>query len=139
MFTDPIADMLTRIRNAQMARKSEVVLPYSILKHAVAKILEQEKFIAYVEHMANSNVRRHGRFQPDQLRISLKYAEGGGSFISNIARVSKPGRRVYCSYRDMPHVQNDHGIAIVSTPKGVMTNRDARVQKVGGEVLCEIW
>jgi small subunit ribosomal protein S8 len=139
MMTDPIADMLTRIRNAQMARKPEVVFPYSTLKMAVAKVLAQEKFVANVEHIENGGARRRGRFVPDQLKVGLKYQDGGTPAISSVSRVSKPGQRVYCSYKDLPRVQNDYGIAIVSTPRGVMTNRDARREKVGGEVLCEVW
>ncbi|OGL77967.1 30S ribosomal protein S8 [Candidatus Uhrbacteria bacterium RIFCSPHIGHO2_12_FULL_54_23] len=139
MLTDPIADMLTRIRNAQMARKPEVVMPYSLLKHAVANVLAQEQFIARVEHVANNGARRRGRFVPDQLRMSLKYAEDGTPAITRVARVSTPGRRVYRAYRDIPSVQNNYGIAVISTPQGVMTNREARTRKVGGEVLCEVW
>jgi small subunit ribosomal protein S8 len=129
MITDPISDMLTRIRNASMARKDEVRLPYSKLKHAIAKILLQEGYVAAVAKTDEG----HG-----ELRIGLKY-QGTSPAIRNLRRVSKPGRREYSGYSALPKVLSDHGIAIVSTSQGVMTNKEARKRRLGGEVLCEIF
>ncbi|MEW6611090.1 MAG: 30S ribosomal protein S8 [Patescibacteria group bacterium] len=139
MMTDPIADMLTRIRNAQMVKKSEVLVPYSAMKLSIAQILVNERYVAKVERMSGTTARRRGHFVPDQIRIVLRYVEEGKPSILNIQKVSKLGKRVYCSYRDLPRVQNDYGIAILSTSKGVMTNHQARREKVGGEVVCEVW
>ncbi|HJV32940.1 MAG TPA: 30S ribosomal protein S8 [Patescibacteria group bacterium] len=129
MITDPISDMLTRIRNASMVKKAEVRIPYSNLKYAVAKILAEEGYVGSVEKVATG----HG-----EIRLTLKYA-GGEAAIRNITRVSKPGHRAYAGYADLPRVLSDHGIAIVSTSQGVMTNKEARKRKLGGEVLCEVF
>lgn len=137
-MTDPIADMLTRIRNAQMARKQDVLIPYSALKFSIAKILETEKFIAGVDKVPFNMSRRKGKQAQFQIKINLLYHDGK-PVINTIRRISKPGMRVYRRYQELPRVQNDYGISIVSTPKGVMTNRTARAEKVGGEVLCELW
>ena len=137
-MTDPLADMLTRIRNAQMARKADVYMPHSNLKFAVAKILETEKFVNGVERMPLNMSRRKGKVSQYQIKIHLRYQDGKPA-ISQLKKISKPGRRIYCTYRDMPRVQNDYGISIVSTPKGVMTSVHAAEAKVGGEVLCELW
>lgn len=131
MMTDPIADMLTRIRNAQAARKRSVMIPYSRVKHDIANILHQEGYIATVAIDTGEGVRK-------VLMIDLIY-QGTLPRMSSLKRVSTPGKRVYQSYKRMPNVLNDLGIAIVSTPKGVMTNRKARQEKVGGEVLCEVY
>jgi len=128
MMTDPISDMLTRIRNAAMVRKGEVRVPYSNVKFAIAKILADEGFVASVE----KDTKGH-----PEILISLKY-EDGSSAVQHLARISKPGRRVYSGYADLPRVLSDHGIAIVSTSQGVMTNKEARKRRLGGEVLCEI-
>lgn len=129
MITDPISDMLTRIRNASMVKKTEVRIPYSKLKLAIAKILSQEGYVDTVEKIGTG----HG-----ELRITLKY-DNGQSGIRNLKRVSKPGHRAYAGYGDLPRVLSDHGIAIVSTSQGVMTNKEARKRKLGGEVLCEVF
>lgn len=129
MTTDPISDMLTRIRNAYLVRKGEVRVPYSNMKMAIAKILSAEGFVGSIDKVDNGF---------GEIRISLKY-DGGSSVITNIKRVSKPGRREYSGYRELPHVRNNHGIAIVSTSQGVMTNKEARKRKLGGEVLAEIY
>jgi small subunit ribosomal protein S8 len=129
MLTDPIADMLTRIRNAQMAKKKEVEIPASKIKFAIAKILESEKFIEGVE-MSEDN---YGK-----IIIKLKYKQGSPA-IKSIQRVSKPGRRVYVGNDKLPRVLNDFGVAIISTSRGVMTNKDARKERLGGEVLCEVY
>lgn len=126
-MTDPIADMLTRIRNAQSAQKGAVVMPSSKLKVAIANVLKDE---GYIDEFA---VRENGG--KPLLDIALKYY-AGRAVIERIERVSKPGLRVYRGKDELPQVMNGLGVAIVSTPKGVMTDRKARAANVGGEVLC---
>jgi small subunit ribosomal protein S8 len=126
-MTDPIADMLTRIRNAQMAEKVAVSIPSSKLKVAIAKVLKDE---GYIEDFAV----RDGSGKTE-LDIALKYY-AGRPVIERIERISKPGLRVYKGKNDLPKVMNGLGIAIVSTPQGVMTDRHARAANTGGEVLC---
>lgn len=126
-MTDPIADMLTRIRNGQMAEKLGVTMPSSKLKEAIAKVLLDE---GYIEKYA---VRKDGA--KAELDIELKYY-AGRPVIERLERVSRPGLRVYRGQQELPKVMNGLGIAIVSTPKGVMTDRGARSANVGGEVLC---
>ena len=126
-MSDPISDMLTRIRNAQMAEKASVVMPSSKLKVAIAKVLKDE---GYIEDFAV----RDGAGKPT-LEIGLKYY-AGRPVIERIERVSKPGLRVYKGSTDIPRVMNGLGVAILSTPQGVMTDRKARASNVGGEVLC---
>jgi small subunit ribosomal protein S8 len=126
-MTDPIADMLTRIRNAQMADKLGVSMPSSKLKESIAKVLKDE---GYIENYA---IRKDGA--KAELDIELKYY-AGRPVIERIERVSRPGLRVYRGMQELPKVMNGLGIAIVSTPKGVMTDRKARSVNVGGEVLC---
>jgi len=128
-MTDPIADMLTRIRNAVAINKPEVILPYSKIKHGIAKILVKEGYLEDVEKLEN-------KFS--DLRLVLKYNEKV-PVISHIKRVSKPGRRVYVGRDKVPYVLNDLGIAVLSTSRGVMTNKQARRSKIGGELICEIW
>lgn len=126
-MTDPIADMLTRIRNAQTAQKNAVAMPSSKLKVAIANVLKDE---GYIDEFA---VRENGG--KPLLDIALKYY-AGRAVIERIERVSKPGLRVYRGKDELPQVMNGLGVAIVSTPKGVMTDRKARAANVGGEVLC---
>ncbi len=126
-MTDPVADMLTRIRNAQMAEKLSVSMPSSKLKVAIAKVLKDE---GYIDDFA---VRENGA--KPELDVALKYY-AGRPVIERIERVSKPGLRVYKGKDDLPRVMNGLGVAIVSTPKGVMTDRRARAGNMGGEVLC---
>jgi small subunit ribosomal protein S8 len=126
-MSDPISDMLTRIRNAQMAEKASVAMPSSKLKVAIAKVLKDE---GYVDEFAV----RENDGKPT-LEIGLKYY-AGRPVIERIDRVSKPGLRIYKGAEDLPRVMNGLGVAIVSTPKGVMTDRRARASNVGGEVLC---
>lgn len=126
-MTDPIADMLTRIRNAQAVEKASVSMPASKLKAAIANVLKEE---GYIEDFAVRN--SEGKAELD---IALKYY-AGRPVIERIDRVSKPGLRVYRGHDEFPRVMNGLGIAIVSTPKGVMTDRKARASNVGGEVLC---
>ncbi|MBA3902803.1 MAG: 30S ribosomal protein S8 [Rhodocyclaceae bacterium] len=126
-MTDPIADMLTRIRNAQMAQKTSVAMPSSKVKVAIAHVLKDE---GYIDDFAVRDAEGKS-----QLDIALKYY-AGRPVIERIERVSRPGLRVYKGSDDLPRVMNGLGIAIVSTPKGVMTDRKARATNVGGEVLC---
>lgn len=128
-MTDPVADMLTRIRNAQMVGKTSVCMPLSKLKLAIAKVLRDE---GYIDGYA---VREDG-VKPE-LSIDLKYYDGS-PVIARIDRISRPGLRVYKGKNDLPRVMNGLGIAIVSTPKGVMTDRQARNKNIGGEVICVV-
>jgi len=128
-MTDPIADMLTRIRNAQMADKAAVTMPSSKVKVSIAQVLKDEGYIDDFAVRANDGL--------PQLDIALKYY-AGRPVIERIERISKPGLRVYKGANDLPRVMNGLGIAIVSTPKGVMTDRKARTDNVGGEVLCVV-
>lgn len=126
-MTDPISDMLTRIRNAQMVGKTNVMMPSSKLKAAIAQVLQDEGYI-------DGFTRRESDGKPE-LEISLKYY-AGAPVIEKIERVSRPGLRIYKGCDDLPKVMNGLGVAIVSTSKGVMTDRKARATGVGGEVLC---
>ena len=133
MNTDPIADMLTRIRNANMVSLTEVEMPSSKLKVELAKLLKSE---GYVEDYAV--VEKEGsNFKT--LKITLKYDEKSRPVISNLKRVSRPGLRNYCKAKNMPQVLGGMGIAIVSTSKGLLTDRKARKENVGGEILCYVW
>lgn len=128
-MSDPIADMLTRIRNAQMAEKVSVAMPSSSLKVAIAKVLKDEGYI--------DGFRVAGDAVKPQLEIALKYY-AGRPVIEKIERISKPGLRIYKGKEDLPRVMNGLGVAIVSTSKGVMTDRKARASGIGGEVLCVV-
>lgn len=129
-MTDPISDMLTRIRNASKVKKHSVVLPSSKMKFAIAKILSKEGYVGAVEE----TVVAPGKV----LTIMLKY-EQGLPVMHEIKRVSKPGGRVYAKNYELPRVLSDLGVAIVSTPNGLMTNKEARKRKLGGEVICEVF
>ncbi|MFH1088830.1 MAG: 30S ribosomal protein S8 [Candidatus Uhrbacteria bacterium] len=129
MMTDPLSDMLTRIRNAQAVRKVEVTIPFSKIKFSLAKILEQEGFVTRVEESTEDT-------RP-VIRMVLKYDHREPA-IRMIKRISKPGRRVYTKNTDLPRVLSGLGIAIVSTSNGLMTNKEARARKLGGEVICEV-
>jgi small subunit ribosomal protein S8 len=131
MVTDPIADMLTRVRNASMVRHTQVVMPSSKIKVEIAKILAQEGFIGGYMVVDEKPYAR--------LVLNLKYTGRGKSVITGLERISKPGRRVYTSYKDIPWVRSGLGISIVSTPSGLMTGRNARRAKVGGEYICNVW
>lgn len=130
-MSDTLGDMLTRIRNAQRAKKSEVVSPASRLRESVLEVLKKE---GYIEGYERVNVK----LGIDELHIKLKYHEGT-SVITEIYRVSTPGRRVYSSVKDLPRVYNGLGISIISTPSGVMSDHDARKANVGGEILCQVF
>jgi small subunit ribosomal protein S8 len=129
--SDPIADMLTRLRNATMARHSHVLIPASKLKIAIARILKEEGYIQDFEVTED-------RPQPI-IRVQLRYGLGRKPVLGGLRRVSRPGRRVYTGSHAIPWVLNGMGVAILSTPKGVMTGREARRQDVGGEVVCYVW
>ncbi|MGA8571229.1 MAG: 30S ribosomal protein S8 [Desulfobaccales bacterium] len=130
-MTDPIADMLTRIRNAGVARFDKVDIPASRMKISLARILKEEGFIK------NYKVIKDNR--QGLLRVYLKYFEHQRPLIQGLRRISKPGRRVYSGHSGLPKVQGGLGMAIVSTSQGVVTDRQARKLQVGGEILCEIW
>ena len=129
-MTDPLGDMLTRIRNGQRAKKDTVLSPASKLRARVLEVLQREGYIrGYSEDATGVH---------PQLRIELKYFEGEPA-IKHVARVSKPGRRVYSGSRELPVIRNGLGITIVSTPRGVLSDAEARAQNVGGEVLAEVF
>ncbi len=131
MVNDPIADMLIRIKNAVMRRKEEVKVPHSKLKERIAQILKDEGFIEEYK-IAGEGVKK-------EIVILPKYDNEGNPVLTDVRRVSKPGRRIYVKKDKIPWVKNGTGIAIISTSKGVVTDREARRLKVGGEVLCEVW
>ena len=131
MMTDPIADMLTRIRNASRARHTEVVLPASRTKREIARILKDEGFIA--------DVREEREGPIPVLRLSLKYVDGKAPVVSGLKRISKPGLRVYAGKTEIPRVLGGLGIVIVSTSKGIMTGQQARSAQLGGEILAYVW
>ena len=132
-MTDPIADMLTRVRNANLAMHDEIEMPSSKLKEALAGLLEKEGYIA--GWSAAEAPDGPGR----ALTVTMKYSEDRQRVISGITRVSKPGLRVYTNAEKVPRVLGGLGVAVVSTSKGLMTDREARRQHVGGEVLCYVW
>lgn len=137
---DPISDMLTLIRNAQAVKKETVDVPFSKLKYEIAKILERQGFIEKIEKKG----RRMKRF----VEITLKYLpagalakEGGDKIpaVSGLKKISKPGQRIYADWRKIKRVKGGYGMAIISTSKGLLTDREARKQKLGGEIICEVW
>ena len=129
--TDPIADMLTRIRNAGSAKHKTVDVPSSNMKKSIADILLREGYLKSVEEIKNDN--------QGIIRITLKYDEKGAKVIAGIKRISKPGLRVYASREDLPQVLNGLGIALISTSKGIKTDKEARQENLGGEVLAYVW
>ncbi|MCI5674700.1 MAG: 30S ribosomal protein S8 [Ezakiella sp.] len=131
MLTDPIADMLTRIRNANHQRHESVDVPASKIKLAIAEILKEEGFIEGYEIL-------EGDVQ-NTIRIALKYVNKKERVITGIRRISKPGLRIYVNSNELPKVLGGLGIAIISTSKGIMTDKEARANKVGGEVICYVW
>jgi small subunit ribosomal protein S8 len=132
-ISDPIADMLTRIRNAASSRHDAVLIPASKTKVAIARVLKDEGFIRDF-----SVVEEEGRPQPN-LKVELSYGGRKQPVLTGLQRVSKPGLRVYVQRREIPRVYGGLGIAILSTPKGVMSGQEARRQELGGEVLCYVW
>lgn len=130
-ITDPVADMLTRIRNAQVARHDTVTMPASNMKKSIAKLMQNEGFIKSYEVIDDG--------LQGEIKITLKYLDKKQPVIVGLKRISKPGLRVYASCEDLPKVLGGLGVAIISTSKGVMTDRMARKENLGGEVLCYIW
>jgi small subunit ribosomal protein S8 len=130
-MTDPLADMLTRIRNASMARHEKVDIPSSNIKTSIAKVLKNEGYIKNYKVIKDN--------KQGILRIYLKYGLKNEPVIEGIKRVSKPGRRVYSPYNKIPRVRSGYGVMILSTSKGILTDREARKLKVGGELLCAVW
>ncbi len=134
---DPIADMFTRIRNASAVKKTELVLPFSKLKYEIAKILETEGWLKRATLVPGGLNGRHSSF--DELKLELKYRKNGKPQISSIQRVSRPGLKIYVSKDEIPTVLNNFGMAIISTSQGLLTNKEAKKQKIGGEVIGEIF
>ena len=131
MMTDPIADMLTRVRNAVRIERPHVEMPSSKVKRGVAEVLKREGYIWDFQVEQQEPV--------EQLRLELKYGPNGERVIRHIKRVSKPGRRVYSKAKDLRPILNGLGISVISTSRGVISDREARQRNVGGEVLCEVW
>jgi small subunit ribosomal protein S8 len=131
VMSDPIADMLTRIRNANIVRHETVEIPASKVKREIAEILKKEGFIRDAEYVEDS--------KQGIIRLFLKYGSNNERVISGLKRISKPGLRVYTKSQEVPRVLGGLGIAIISTSQGVMTDKDARQSKAGGEVICYVW
>jgi len=130
-MTDPIADMLTRVRNAINRRHASVDIPHSKMKESIARILQDEGFVKRYEIVPD------GRFQA--IRVHLKYAEGRRPVLTHLRRLSTPGRRLYAGSAQIPRALGGMGIVIVSTPRGILTGTRARRENVGGELICEVW
>jgi len=130
-MTDPITDMLNQIRNAQAVGKTEILIPFSNLKNEIATLLSKEGFVGEVKKAVKGKIKG--------LKITLKYDIGGDPAISGLQRVSKPGQRIYDTVSEIKKVHGGYGISIVSTSKGLMTNKEARKQKIGGEIICQVW
>ncbi len=130
-MTDPIADFLTRIRNGLKARKATVNMPSSKMKKNLANVLKQEGYIS------NYQTEKSGPFET--LVVELKYDDANRPAIEGLKRISKPGRRIYAKKDEIPQVRYGLGIAIITTSRGVMTDRDARTKNIGGEIICSIW
>lgn len=131
VMTDPIADLLTRIRNANVVKHEVVEVPSSTIKKAVSNILLQEGYLKNIEEYSDGVV--------PMLRITMKYGQSKERTITGLKRISKPGLRVYCRKEEIPKVLNGLGVAIISTSKGIVTDREARNLGLGGEVICYIW
>lgn len=128
---DPVADLLNRIKNAQLASHQVVRVPFSKVKFQIAKILEREGFV--------SSVDKRGKGSQKIIRIFLKYKEDRKGALSDFKMISKPSRRVYIKVKDIKKTKGGYGISIISTPKGIMTGEEAKKNKVGGEIICEVW
>lgn len=130
MYTDPISDMLTRMRNALAAGKQDLVMPYSKFKHNLANLLLAEGFISGVNELP-------GRIK--MLQINLKYDNGGSPVITGIKRVSSPGQRIYLPVTKIPRTNGGYGVTVISTSRGLVTDKTARKERMGGEVICQVW
>jgi len=131
-MSDPLADMLTRIRNAVLANHNTVEIPYSKIKEQIANILKNEGYIVGFIKLQNDSVKH-------LLRVTLNDCSRKENVIRGIRRISKPGRRVYCKWNEIPKVLSGLGISILSTSGGLLTDQEARIKNVGGEILCEVW
>lgn len=131
MMTDPIADMLARIRNAGMAKHPELVMPASNTKLAIARVLVESGFL--------EDVRVEAREGRATLVVRMRYGDDGQPLVDGLKRVSRPGRRVYVGHEKIPRVRNGLGVAVISTSKGILSDRAAREASIGGEVVCEVW
>ena len=129
MVTDPISDFLVRLQNASMARKERVSIPFSQMKHSIAEVLAREGYVSDVDSKSKAN---------GVLTLSLVYKDGRPA-IQGVNRISKPSRRMYMGVRDVRPVKRGHGLLVLSTPAGIVTGKEARIKRVGGEVLFEIW
>ncbi|OGC81042.1 30S ribosomal protein S8 [Candidatus Adlerbacteria bacterium RIFCSPLOWO2_01_FULL_51_16] len=129
MVTDPISDFLVRLQNASMARKERVSIPFSQMKHSIAEVLAREGYVSDVDSKSKAN---------GVLTLSLVYKDGRPA-IQGVKRISKPSRRMYMGVRDVRPVKRGHGLLVLSTPAGIVTGKEARIKRVGGEVLFEIW
>jgi len=129
-MTDPIADMLTRIRNAVAVKKAEVLIPFSKVKFNIAKVLEKENYVGSVEKVDQD--------RSPQIKVVLKY-DAGQPAITHLKRISKPGQKIYINNQEIKKVLNGYGLSIISTSRGILTDQEARQQKLGGELMCEIW
>jgi len=129
-MTDPITDLLNQIRNAQAVGKTEVLVPTSKIKKEIANLLSKEGFVGEIKNGMKGKIKA--------LKIALKY-ENDLPVIAGLKRVSKPGQRIYEGFAEIKRVKGGFGIAIISTPKGLMTNKEARKQKLGGEIICQVW
>jgi small subunit ribosomal protein S8 len=136
MMTDPIADMLTRIRNASLIRKKEVALPYSKIKFGIANILVKHGYLEKVEESSKAAVSEKGKHP--HILLTLCYRNGAPA-VTSIKRISKPGHRKYVKKDEIESVLSGFGLAILSTPKGLLTNEEAKKQQVGGELICEVY
>lgn len=132
MVTDPIADLLTQIRNANLKQKDRVDVPFSKLKMEIVRVLKDEGFIANYKSLHHENRRA-------SIRVFLKYSPAKECVLRGLQRVSKPGLRIYRSYQEIPRVRAGIGITVLSTPLGILTDQQAREKKVGGEILCQVW
>ena len=130
-MTDPISDMLTRIRNASMVKKSMVELPSSKVKFAIVKLLEQNGFVY--------DVQKYEKGNQSLISLKIKYNELKQPVMTSVTRVSKPGRRVYVKANDIARIRSGQGMSVISTPNGLMTNIEARKRRLGGEVICEVY
>jgi small subunit ribosomal protein S8 len=133
MVNDPIADLLTRIRNGILRTKRVVIVPASKKLEAITSILKEESFIE------DYSIRMSPDKDQKEILINLRYNENGKSVIHHLERISRPGLRIYRAYKEIPSILNGIGISIISTPKGIMSGKKARLEKVGGEYLCKIW
>lgn len=132
MMTDPIADLLARIRNAQTAKHDTVSIPHSKLKAGLIKVLHEEGYVGPFRFVEGEGGRK-------KIEVTLRYTGKKQAVLTHLDRASRPGRRYYVGYKDLKPVRSGLGMAILSTPKGILTDRQAREEKVGGEVLCRIW